>query len=125
MDALAVSDCIGGGIEQRDPMRRGSGAAGCVCFGLLAIICSFPLLWWNEGRAAQTWASIDEASSQVVALPCRPCGPSHETLGAAADDAATNRRLVHLSCDVCGTPKLQDEHFPVEASQGFPNRAPS
>ncbi len=32
----------------------------CACFGVLCLIGSFPFLWWNEGRAAQTWASLDE-----------------------------------------------------------------
>lgn len=35
-------------------------------FGILLVIVSFPVLYWNEGRAVQTALSLDEGLKQVV-----------------------------------------------------------
>ncbi|XP_027052697.1 transmembrane protein 43-like, partial [Pocillopora damicornis] len=35
-------------------------------FGILLVIVSFPVLYWNEGRAVQTALSLDEGLRQVV-----------------------------------------------------------
>ena len=40
-----------------------------VLVGVLLFCASFPLLWWNEGRAVQTARSLDEGSGDDTALP--------------------------------------------------------
>lgn len=37
-------------------------------FGILLVIASFPVIYWNEGRAVQTALSLDEGLKQVVHL---------------------------------------------------------
>lgn len=37
-------------------------------FGILLVIASFPVLYWNEGRAVQTALSLEEGLNQVVHL---------------------------------------------------------
>jgi len=37
-------------------------------FGILLVIASFPVIYWNEGRAVQTALSLEEGLKQVVHL---------------------------------------------------------
>ena len=39
-----------------------------VLFGIVIFAISFPLLWWNEGRAVQTARSLDEGATSVVSV---------------------------------------------------------
>ncbi len=39
-----------------------------VLLGVILFLVSFPLLWWNEGRAVQTTKSLKEGSSIVVSV---------------------------------------------------------
>lgn len=77
---------------------------GGVLVGLLLFLISFPLLFWNEGRAVQTAKSLEEGQSAVVSV--------------AADkvDAAKEGKLVHLTGTSKTEDKLKDPAFPVEVN---------
>jgi hypothetical protein len=74
-----------------------------VLVGLLLFVASFPLLWWNESRAAQTAKSLEEGQANVVAVKADLINPSNEG------------KLVHLSALATTTEVLQDNAFGVTA----------
>ena len=78
------------------------GSIKSVLIGLLLFVVSFPLLWWNEGRAVQTAESLDEGAGQVISL-------SPEQV-----DAANEGKLVHLSALAQSDDLLKDADFGVE-----------
>jgi len=85
---------------------------GCACLGCLAVLLSLILLGYNEQRAAQTWASLEEGRSQVREVPCPlRCSENASSLG-----NTQQRGLVHASCAVCNPPVLQDEDFAVQVT---------
>lgn len=49
-----------------------------VAVGLLLFIVAFPVLWWNEGRAVQTYKSLKEGAGAVVSVQSDKVEPSHE-----------------------------------------------
>ncbi|MBW2525808.1 MAG: TMEM43 family protein [Deltaproteobacteria bacterium] len=73
-----------------------------VVIGLVLFLVSFPLLWWNEGRAVQTARSLDEGAGAVVSV--------------AADkiDASNDGKLVHLSGLAQTADVLKDADFGIE-----------
>ncbi len=70
-------------------------------FGLLLFVVSFPLLWWNEGRAVKTARSLEEGAAAVVSV--------------AADkvEASNENKLVHMSGTATTEEVLQDSVFAV------------
>jgi hypothetical protein len=56
-----------------------------VAIGGLLFLLSFPLLWWNEGRAVQTYKSLKEGRGAVVDVDAASVAPANEN------------RLVHVS----------------------------
>jgi hypothetical protein len=80
--------------------RLGSAIKG-VLFGLLLFAVSFPLLWWNEGRAVRTAKGLKELAGSVVSL--------------AADrvDAAHDKRPVHMTAEAASQETLADPDFPI------------
>jgi hypothetical protein len=77
------------------------GSFKSVLVGLLLFFVSFPLLWWNEGRAVQTARSLDEGAGAVV------------TVQADKIDPAQQGKLVHLAGLAQTTETLRDEDFGV------------
>jgi len=61
------------------------GMIGGVLFGLIAFLASFVVLFWNEGRAVQTYNSLNEGAAAVVSV------------GADSVVAANNGKLVYVS----------------------------
>lgn len=59
MSSVTTSTSWGGNIKK---------AFGGVIIGFLLFVGAFPLLWWNEGRAAKTYAGLDELSEVLVEL---------------------------------------------------------
>jgi hypothetical protein len=53
--------------------------------GVLLVIGSIVLLWWNEGRAVEAIRALDQGARQLVEA------------SATAADPANNGKLVHLS----------------------------
>lgn len=46
--------------------------------GLLLFIAAFPLLFWNEGRAVQTYKSLKEGQGKVVTVDSESVDPANE-----------------------------------------------
>ena len=49
-----------------------------VGIGILLFLISFPLIWWNEGRAVRTAKGLDEGSGAVVSLKEATVRPDNE-----------------------------------------------
>ena len=75
-----------------------------VLVGLFLFLISIPLLWWNEGRAVQTYNSLMEGAGAVVAV--------------VADkiDAANEGKLIHLNGKAQTTVTLADPDLGVSAT---------
>ena len=80
------------------------GSIKSVLFGLVMFLVSFPLLFWNEGRAVRTAKSLEEGAGVVVSVP------------ADAVDAGKEGKLVHLSGQATTTETLADGEFGVQAN---------
>lgn len=75
-----------------------------VLVGLLLFVVSFPLLFWNEGRAVRRAQDLEEGRGAVVEA------------SAGAVDAAHEGKLVHLTGPAATTETLTDEELgPVAA----------
>src|SRR5947209_9808464 len=72
-----------------------------VVAGVVLFLLSFPLLWWNEGRAVQTADSLSEGESNVVSVSADRVDPANES------------RLVHVSGTATTTESLSDPVFAV------------
>jgi hypothetical protein len=74
-----------------------------VLFGLVLFVASFPILFWNEGRAVKTARSLEEGAGAVVSV--------------AADSVvqANDGKLVHLSGPVTTDGPVADEEIGVQA----------
>ncbi len=70
-------------------------------FGGVLFVASFPLLWWNEGRAVQTYKSLQEGRGAVVSVQAEKADPANES------------RLVHLSGMATTQETLTDPVFRV------------
>lgn len=83
--------------------RIGSAFKG-VLIGFVLFVISFPLLFWNEGRAVQTARSLTEGRGAVVSV--------------ASDsvDAANEGALVHLSGEATTEDVLEDPEFGVSVN---------
>jgi Transmembrane protein 43 len=75
-----------------------------VLIGILLFLVSFPVLFWNEGRAVHRAATLAEGKSSVVDVDSGKVDP--------ADDG----KLVHLTGDATTKDVLRDETFGVEAN---------
>src|SRR5438270_12574653 len=64
--------------------RIGQSFVGAL-IGILLVIGSIVLLWWNEGRAVDAIRALDQGARQLVEA------------NATAVDPANNNKLVHLS----------------------------
>ncbi len=73
-----------------------------VVFGLVLFLCSFVLLFWNEGRSVQTAKTLDEGAAIVKSVPVQ------------AVDATNEGKLVHVSGNATTTESLIDEDFGLE-----------
>lgn len=73
-------------------------------FGLLLIVVSFPVLFFNEGRAVKTEKTLDEGASSVAAVPADTIDPKNDG------------KLVYMTGDT-EIPELavSDETFKVAA----------
>ncbi len=83
---------------------RIGGSIKSVLVGLLLFVASFPILFWNEGRAVRTAKSLEEGAGAVVSVP------------ADAVNAANAGKLVHMSGAVATDAPLVDPDFGVQAS---------
>src|SRR5271168_5165340 len=82
--------------------RIGSSLGGALLGGLLFLV-SFPLLWWNEGRAVQTEQSLTEGAKNVVAID------------ADKVDSANEGKLVHITAKATTDDTPAEPDFHVKA----------
>ncbi len=75
-----------------------------ILFGLLLFLASFPLLWWNEGRAVTTYKSLQEGASSVVSISADQVDPEKEN------------HLVHLTGKAITDEILNDTTFGVSVN---------
>jgi hypothetical protein len=75
-----------------------------VLVGLVLFVLAIPLLWWNEGRAVQTFKSLTEGAGAVVSVQ------------ADKVDAANEGKLVHMSGKATTTATVTDPLFGVSAN---------
>lgn len=83
--------------------RIGQSIKGVVV-GLLLVAISFPLLFWNEGRAVTTARSLAEGAKSVIDVPADRVDPSHEG------------KLVHVAATATTDETLADSDFGVSAN---------
>jgi Transmembrane protein 43 len=69
--------------------------------GIVLVIGSIVLLWWNEGRAVEAIRALDQGARQVVEA------------NATAADPANNNKLVHLSGAMTTRAPARDTAFGV------------
>jgi len=86
--------------EQSWFSRIGSAIKGIV-FGILLFLGSFPLLFWNEGRAISRTIALDEGQSMVKSV-------DHSQI-----DPYFDGRLIHVSGKVTAQGKRTDGQFNV------------
>lgn len=73
-----------------------------VLVGVVLFIASFPLLWWNEGRAVRTAKSLTEGAGSIVSAP------------ADSIDASKEGKLVHMSGAVTTEQPVVDDELAVQ-----------
>lgn len=82
---------------------RIGGAIKGVLFGLLLIVVSVPLLFFNEGRAVKTKKSLEQGERDLV------------TVSAEDPDAGNDGKLVYFTGEAVAEGKLFDPEFGVGA----------
>jgi hypothetical protein len=75
-----------------------------VLVGAFMFLIAIPLLWWNEGRAVQTYKSLSEGAGAVVSVP------------ADKVDASKEGKLIHLTGKVQSTETLADPLFGISTT---------
>lgn len=82
---------------------RGLGKAiSGVFIGILLILITFPLLFWNEGRAIKTAQSLEEGADAVVSI------------GDPEVDPANDGELIHFTGEAQTSDTVADPKFSVE-----------
>ncbi len=75
-----------------------------VLVGLVLFLLAIPALWWNEGRAVQTFKSLTEGAGAVISVPADKVDPANEG------------KLVHMSGKATTTATVSDPTFGVSAT---------
>lgn len=83
--------------------ERMGGAFGGIVFGIILTLVSFPLLFWNEGRAVERYQTLEEGAGAVMSVDEGKVDPAFEG------------KLVHLTGRAEVSGKLVDEEFGVSA----------
>jgi hypothetical protein len=109
---MPASDKLGGGMSDTDSFteitstswlsRIGQSIVG-VLFGIVLILGSAGLLFWNEGRAVQTARSLTEGEGAVIGADAARVDPGNEG------------KLIHVTGEVKTTAPLSDPEFGVSA----------
>lgn len=74
-----------------------------VLFGLILFVASFPILFWNEGRAVKTARSLEEGAGAVVAISSDSVVQANEG------------KLVHVTGPVTTDGPIADDEIGVQA----------
>lgn len=74
-----------------------------ILFGLALFAISFPVLFWNEGRAVKQYRTLKEGAGAVVSVTADKVDPANEG------------KLVHVSGPATTTETLKDPEFGVQS----------
>ena len=88
-------------------LSRIGGAIKGILIGLVLFAISFPVLFFNEGRAIKTQKGYEEAGGAVISI------------SAANVDPANDGKLVHLTAEATTTETLTDPQFGVSAANAI------
>lgn len=91
-------------IISRNWFQRMGDAIGGILFGILLILVSMAVLWWNEGRSVHTAQTLAEGQGKVVSVK------------SDSVDSANNGKLIHLTGEATTDETLTDSDFEVEVS---------
>ncbi len=86
--------------------RLGRSIKGVLVGALLSIL-SFPLLFWNEGRAVHAAKGLEEGQKAVVSV------------SADKVDAGNEKKLVHLTGEATTAETLTDDEFPAASAKAI------
>lgn len=89
-------------VSQQGWFSRIGGAFKGIVVGLLMFFAAVPLLFWNEGRAVQTYKSLKEGAGAVVSAQSSP------------RDAGLDLKLVHLIGEATVDAPVRDPVFGFE-----------
>ena len=89
-------------VSSESWFSRVTGSIKSVLFGLVLFIVSFPILYWNEGRAVRTARSLAEGLGAVVPV------------SADSVDASKEGKLVHVSGAVKTSAPVVDDELGVK-----------
>ncbi len=91
-------------VSSRNVFQRFGNSVKGILVGVIFFAASFPLLWWNEGRAVHRAQTLNEGEGSVVSISAREVLPDNE--GA----------LVHLTGEAATDEVLSDPDFAVSAN---------
>jgi hypothetical protein len=89
-------------VEHEGGLSRIGNSFGAAIFGIVLFLGSFPLLWWNEGRAVDRMRDLEEGQSAAVAVQ------------SGAVDGANEGKLVHTSGEATTDEELSDPALGVQ-----------
>jgi hypothetical protein len=78
-----------------------------IIFGFIGILVAIVLLFWNEGRAVQTYKSLEEGAGAVVSVNAQEVNP------------ANDGNLVHMTGQATTDETLTDPMFDVSADNAI------
>lgn len=90
-------------VSHQGGLSRIGGSFGAALFGIILFLASFPLLWWNEGRAVDRMRDLEEGQAAAVAVQ------------ADSVDSANEGKLIHLSGEATTDEELADAKLGVKA----------
>ena len=91
-------------VTQTGLFGRIKNAIGGIFIGIILIIVSFPVLWFNEANSAKTHAGLSELSKAVV------------TVSADSVESANDGNPVHLTGTATTDEVLTDPRFKVSTN---------
>lgn len=103
-DSTTVSSSDGDSdsyTETESDSGGGGGSLLMMLFGLVLFLVSFPLLFWNEGRAVERYKTLKEGASNAISVPAEPI------------DRGKEGKLVHVTGTATTTETLRDPDFQV------------
>lgn len=86
--------------------RLGRSIQGVLLGAVLSIV-SFPLLFWNEGRAVHAAKGLEEGQKAVVSV------------SADKVDAGNEKKLIHLTGEATTAETLTDDEFPAASAKAI------
>ena len=91
-------------VTSQNVFQRFGNSVKGILVGIILFILSFPLLWWNEGRAVHQHKSLQEVATDVVSVPAEQVDPDREGTP------------VHLTGEAVTDAVLADPDFAVSAN---------